>query len=253
MREYPKIQDIDEEVDENEYFEEEVESEYETMLSTIPEGDHESCSSRKSCLSKSSHMSPKISVPQNISLTPADQRRPLEYSSKLWTLVSPMMFSPVGEARKLKIPPQKSPLFEVRQNPSGCESKSSTIQGMPLVLTSLASGEQIEFIDLYDDEYTFVSCDTESTIGAPVPQSVDDPGTCFKSVVPEDEAEDRIGWSDDVPGPPQNKALDFEATRRQLENALGSRMNQGKLMSERMDYMRRKLRYDLQRKMIKEG
>ena len=134
MGENPTTQNVDETLDEYEYFEEEVVSqyEYETMLSTILEGDYESCSSQKSNTSKPVNMRIEINVPQNISLTPTDQRPPQE-SSKLWALLSPMMFSPISDARKLKIFSQKTPLFDVKQNPSAVasstrpETKSSTI------------------------------------------------------------------------------------------------------------------------------
>ena len=230
MGENLTTQNVNETLDEYEYFEEEVVSqyEYETMLSTILEGDYESCSSQKSNTSKPVNMRIEINVPQNISLTPTDQRPPQE-SSKLWALLSPMMFSPISDARKLKIFSQKTPLVDVKQNPSAVasstrpETHSSTIQGTPLVLTSLESGEEIVVMDGYDDEYTFVSCDTEATIRELVPQSTNNQCTNLESAPPDDESEFITGWSY-VPKSPPEKALDFDATRLQLENAFGSRL-----------------------------
>jgi len=106
----------------------------------------------------------------------------------------------------------------------------------------------------HDDEYTFISCDSESMfgmsesiLGMSLSSIFDDPRHYSpRSDLPTcDDTDDRLTRSG-------GEKLDFQATKGKLESALGRRTARGKLVPERMDYTRRKLRYELNRKMIKE-
>jgi hypothetical protein len=235
-----------------EYFEEEVLSDYDTGLSTIMEGDEESCSREQGDPSGNGSISPESRIPRNISLTPSGQKSPLEFSSKLWAFVSPLIFSPLTEARKLKLPPFNAPLLDNRQN-SSSGNKSPTVQGMPMVLTSLESGEELLVMDEYDDEFTFVTCDTASVTGVPLSQNSDDHCSPLGPAHVGEETE-ALEWSSYAPpsSGDTDQILDFEGTKWQLKHALERRTKKGKILSERMDYTRRKIRYELHRKMIKE-
>jgi hypothetical protein len=238
-------------------------------LSTIMEGDEESCTSRQSDSSlEKGPLSPRI--PDQINLTPKGRYGFPEYSPKIFALVSPL-FSPMAEARKLKISSFKSPLIGTRPkgvaspSPGGRRRKSPTIAKMPFVLTNLATGEEI-VMDGDDDEFTFVSCseiDIDSVLGGSI--STLDDGMSRIQPLPFSDGSDfaqspqtsqnrPLYWDDTNPTPILHYEIDFEAKKKSLEKALERRMKKGKmgkLRAERVDFMTRKLRYDLQRKMLK--
>lgn len=256
-----------EEIEEyEEYFEEEIIS-Y-CGLSTIFEGDDESCSSRQSNPSSAKGpLSPTI--PAQISLTPKGQNGFEEFSPKILALVSPTLFSPMAEARKMKISSFKSPLTGLRPkgaaspSPGGRRRNPPTIANTNMVLTNLETGEEL-VMDGDDDEFTFVSCsDIDSIMGGSM-SSLDDSSKCLEHLPFSDGLEcaqssqtsqrRRLSWEDTNPTLVSHYEIDFEGAKKRLEKALERRMKKGKmgkLRAERMDFMRRKLQYELQRKMLK--
>ena len=267
---------IEEPEEDDDYYEEEILS-Y-TGLSTIFEGDNESCSSRLSDAVPEKATSNHARRSDSFTLTPTGGLSgSIDTSSRPLSMISPLMFSPMAEARKLKLSSFKSPLIGslAKFSPSpGRGNKALTISNIPLVLTNLETGEEF-FFEGDDDEYTFVSCsDTESIVGR------------SQSFMEDSFALDDVGYEATTStteqihdtfnnsfskGPlhhhqhlhhlhhhskpisePAHGKMDFDATKKRLENAFEQRMKTGKLPVERMDYMRRKLRYNIQRKMIEQ-
>lgn len=273
---------IEELVEDDDSYEEEILSSYDLGLSTIWEGDNESLSSRHSDTVLEKATSNHVKRAESFTLTPTGgQAYTIDTSIRQLALTSPMLFSPMAEARKLKLSSFKSPLIGsiAKFSPSpGRGNKALAIANIPLIMTNLATGEEFYF-EGDDDEYTFVSCsDTESIMGR-------------SSLIDDTFALDEIGYDatstsvENIPetsnnnhsnGPlhhqhpnqnqhyqyhhnhhkPDTEAahvkMDFEATKKRLENALEQRLKAGKLPVERLDYMRRKLRYNMQRKMIEQ-
>ena len=265
---------IEQSEEDDDYYEEEILS-Y-TGLSTIWEGENESCSSRHSDSVPEKATINCAKRADSFSLTPTSvQAGTVDASSRPLSLISPLLFSPMAEARKLKLSSFKSPLIgsKAKFSPSpGRGSKTLTISNIPLVLTNLETGEEY-FFEGDDDEYTFVSCsDTESNVGRSQSFMGDD------SLILDEIADDAPNITEQVqetsnssfskgplhhlhyhhhnnhrpPAEPAHVKMDFEETKKRLENALEQRMQTGKLPIERMDYMRRKLRYNMQRKMIEQ-
>lgn len=264
---------IIEEIEEyDDYYEEEIISSYDTGLSTILEGDDESCSSSHSDSPEKGNLSPGR-MAEHANLTPTGLHASWGHSShqQLLALVSPTLFSPMAEARKLKLSSYKSPLIgskpKYSPSPGGRGNKVLSIANIPLVFTNLETGEEL-LVAGDDDEYTFVSCsDTESIMG--MSQSfLDDSFTQDESLYNHDSEHSDSPTSIYSNGCNHyqhhynchhhhklqviHPKLDFEATKKFLEDALERRMKMGKLGEERLDYIRRRLRYDLQRKMIQE-
>jgi hypothetical protein len=268
---------IEESEEDDEYYEEEILS-Y-TGLSTIWEGDNESCSSRLSDTVPEKATSSHPRRAGSFTLTPTGgQAGIIDASSRPLSLISPVMFSPMAEARKLKLSSFKSPLIGSMAKFSaspGRGNKTLTISNIPLVLTNLETGEEY-FFEGDDDEYTFVSCsDTESVMGKS--QSFMEDSFALDEVC-YDPSTEQIQENSNSPNRNNSKGalhhhhhlyhphhqkpdaqaesanvkIDFEATKKRLENALEQRLKTGKLPPERMDYMRRKLRYTIQRKMIEQ-
>jgi hypothetical protein len=272
-------------VEYEEYFEEEILS-YEDGLSTILEGENESCTSRNDdyisvvdALNSPGRRS-SAQIPENISWTP-------EVNSSLRKLSmeeSPgfAMLSPLLSHDSRKISSLKSPLLSARKymrspgrpspnSPGRLSPNSPGLPKPPLTFTSFTTGEEIVVED--DDEYTFVSCsDAESLMGASL-TNFDAPFTNFDAPFTNFEEDSFPSSASDLSvassgskvssGSSSAKSvksaksvssmpLDFESTRRQLQNALESRRKRGKMGVEGMDYFRRKLRLDLSRRMIDE-
>ena len=273
------IEEIDEE---DEYYEEEIISYYDTGLSTIPEGDNESCTSSQADSRENRGPQSPGQIPDQISLSPNGRPNSYDFSPRVLALVSPTLFSAMAEARKLKFNSFKSPSYgrggpsgsSASPSPGSCSRKSPTLPSMPLVLTNLETGEEL-IMEGDDDEYTFVSCsDIDSAMGAsasnmdevasldPIP-SLDEsdrtsPQPASKPAVKlinadanghsNHRAKQQLQQQQHVPPPP----MDFETTKARLENALKRRKKKGRIGPERMDYVRRRLRYDLNRRMFKE-
>lgn len=135
---------------EYEYFEEEILSQYGTMLSTIVEGDDdESTYSNNNPLidtSKRVVQSPELSIPGHIGLTPTNQRTSVEYSTKLLTVMSPLNFSPESH-RPRRPPPSSSPSYDPSYTPPSWSPGRGKLppktQGIPMILTNLESGEEM--------------------------------------------------------------------------------------------------------------
>lgn len=289
-----------EDVEEYSYYEEEILS-Y-CGLSTIIEGENESaCSSTQASKSASHHQSTvaEPTIPNQIHLSPRHEIIG-DFSPKVLALVSPMLFSPMAEARRLKI---KSPMIGSRvmglgsPSPRTASKKTPSIPSMPLVLTNVETGEEVV---MDDDEFTLVSCDDSFSAGlgsssnleyhasldtlpkyplAGSSSSLDNisfdtlPRASLSGssasldnvsldLLPNHSFDSADGKESSVPASAKPAAtsngprtiphykIDFDATKKLLEGSLERRMKRGKLRAERMDYMRRKLRYELQRKML---
>lgn len=253
---------------EEEYYEEEIVSYYDTGLSTILEGDNESSSSssQQRTLGENGPQSPQR-VPDQISLS--SPKSPGNQSpGVLASLVSPTLFSPMAEARKLKFNSCRSPMggggrSKASPSPGARNRKSPTISNMPLVLTNLETGEEV-VMEGDDDDYTFISCDTESIMGTSA-SNLEDVTTLDPIPLLDEPEQDSPEPTEYKPRLGHNKKpqyiramthhppkMDFDATKLRIEDALQRRVKQGKLGVERLDYVRRKLRYDLNRRKFKE-
>jgi hypothetical protein len=265
-------------VENEEYFEEEILSYYEDGLSTIMEGDDESCTSHNddhiSVMDAFNSPARRSSaqIPENISWTP-------EVNSSLRenSMESPgfAMLSPLLSHDSRKISSLKSPLLSARKymrspgrpspnSPGRLSPNSPGLPKVPLTFTSFTTGEEILVED--DDEYTFVSCsDAESLMGASL-TNFDAPFTNFEEdSFPSSASDLSVASTGSKVSSGSSSAksvksaksvssmpLDFESTRRKLQSALESRRKRGKMGVEGMDYFRRKLRLDLSRRMFDE-
>ena len=230
------------------YEEEEIISYYDTGLSTIVEGDNESsCSDCSSTLgvpgsSRQGLRPSSTGIPDNICLNSpmANSLKLLSLESPCMSLTSPGMLSRQNtfNLSALISPPLSNRKFQL---------KSPILPGPPLTLTSYATGEEVVLED--DDEYTYVSyvscSDTDSHIAGLEELSL--PSTDFSMPSPRKD----INASCIRPTSPVS-SIDFESARSRLHKALESRTIRGKDCVENLDCLRRRLSYELSRKMFKE-
>lgn len=161
------LEEIDDGDEYDEYYEE-VLSVYDTGLSTILEGDDESCSSRESeppfrrhdPLRSSSHHGR-----HSVNLSPGSTSSRRSWGSVPRApplhLLSPSLFSPMAEARKMSS--MKSPLIGLRSKTGLSPKSPPLIANLPLVLTNLETGEEL-LVDEDDEEFTFVSCSDAGSV-----------------------------------------------------------------------------------------
>lgn len=143
------------------YFEEEVLSCYDTGLSTIAEGENESAADTSYHHSSLAPSSPRLTVPQHVSIRSPTESHSKGLSVSTFALISPMMFSSMAEARKLKRAALCSNAMSPKQMATG---ESTQEQHSPsLYITNLETGEKV-LMGADDDEYTFISCNTESVV-----------------------------------------------------------------------------------------
>jgi hypothetical protein len=233
------------------YEEEEVLSYYDPGLSTISEGENESCSDTSSTLEASksprqqigsAFTSTSTSIPDNISLNLA-MMNILSLDSPCISLSSPRMSSKVNNfniAAALISPPLADKKFQSSACP---KLKSPIVTNLPLTLTSYMTGEEVILDD--DDDYTFMSCsDTDSHIDE-LSMSFTDLSVASTGSVRSISSKGSCKGSLSIP-------LDFESTRSRIRNALENRTTREKNCVEKMDFLQRRLTYDLSRKMFKE-
>jgi hypothetical protein len=245
------------------YYEEEI-SVYETGLSTIHEADNEDDSSVdsmstkgvKSSQSNSSFKETPKPYANSNNNTNALSKRFME--SPGFDLVSPPIFSPKFQFSNLRISPLAklpSVVGNLPLTPStrSLPSPSKQPGNLSLSMTHHLTGEDLVIYD-DDDEYTFVSCsDTDSFFGD-LPFSDFDGDESSRSSLNESSFRSLRSSSASLGSlGSASSGLDFDTKRTRLEEALERRTSRqhGNLAVE-VDGFRRKLRYDLSRRMFKE-
>jgi hypothetical protein len=238
------------------YEEEEVLSYYDPGLSTISEGENESCSDTSSTLEASKSprrqigsASTSTSIPDNISLNLAMMNNPLQMMSLdspcislSSSLSSPRMSSKVNNFNIAAL--ISPPLVDKKFQSVYPKLKSPIVTNLPLTLTSYMTGEEVFLDD--DDDYTFLTCsDTDSHIDELSMSFTDLSVASSPSSVRSISSKGSCKGSSSMP-------LDFESTRSRLRSALESRTTREKNCVEKMDFLQRRLTYDLSRKMFKE-
>jgi hypothetical protein len=263
------------------YYEEEI-SVYDTGLSTIQEvenesdeSDDESVSSVEVKCSRSSLSEmPPLPPPPNDSselVTPKPYANNNKNNNSLsrkfmespgFALVSPPImsqkihFSNLSPLAKLPSLVGNSPLTSSYSLPSPAKRPNNLSLSMTHHLTHQLTGEDVVIHD-DDDEYTFVSCsDTDSFFGDYADMSVTDLETSWRRDSDMDQSiglDSSLRSSSASLGGSASSELDFDSKKTRLEEALERRANRhdGNLAVE-IDGFRRKLRYDLTRKMFKE-
>jgi hypothetical protein len=227
------------------YEEEEVLSYFDSGLSTIIEGENESCSDISITLEASK--SPRLqmgsfstSIPDNISLNYAmtNSLQMLSLDSPCMSLTSPGMLSK---------PKSKAYNIAALISPPSLDKKFQSVNPklppkLPLSLTSYMTGEEVVLNDDDDDEYTFVTCsDTDSHMNT----SLTDLSLASTGSKRSISSKGSYKSASSMP-------LDFESTRSRLRKALEMRRSPEQNSVEKMDVLRRRLNYDLSRKMFKE-